>query len=168
MMIMFCVLAAPHVAVAESARSLAMSLGGFSGSDTSGIAIGIYSLRQKKVGWYINGTVSSDVDKDEDDDFRPIPEDIRVDEDTESTTVNIGLTLAIGPFAPYAGVGITQISQFGLYRTSSDAFWYKDKDNTDNNLNVGMLLLLGGQVGLDLGANSANEEIVLGLSWRFQ
>jgi hypothetical protein len=166
--IIFLTLAASQALSAENQRSLVMSLGGFSGSDTSGVAIGFYSLRPKRIGWYINGTVSSRADEDEDDDFRPIPEDTRVDEDTESTTVNVGLTFTVGPLAPYAGVGITQISEYGLYRTSSDAYWYKEKDNTDSNFNFGVVFLLGGKAGLDLGANNANDEIVLGLSWTFQ
>jgi hypothetical protein len=38
--VLFCVLAAPYAHSADDDRSLAFSLGGFSGSDTSGIAIG--------------------------------------------------------------------------------------------------------------------------------
>ena len=38
--VLFCVLAAPYAHSADDSRSLAFSLGGFSGSDTSGVAIG--------------------------------------------------------------------------------------------------------------------------------
>jgi hypothetical protein len=168
MIILFGALAAPAAFSAEDDRPLAFSLGGFSGSDTSGVAIGFYSLRPKRIGWYVNGTVSSSTDVDEDDDdFRPIPGDIRVDGDTESVTVNIGLTLALGPVAPYAGIGVTQITEYGLYRAPSEAFWYKEKDNTESNINVGLLITLHEEFGLDLGANSANEEIILGIKWGF-
>ena len=168
-LIMYCALAAPLACGAEDDRSLTMSLGGFSGSDTSGVAIGFYSLRPGSLGWYINGTVSSSADVDEDDDdFRPIPGDIRVDGDTESTTLNVGLTLALGPVVPYAGIGVTHISDYGLYRAPSAAYWYKEKDDNETNFNVGMLLRFHSNLGLDLGANSANEEIVLGLNWKFQ
>lgn len=161
---MLCVLAASSAYPAEAdERSLAFSLGGFSGSDTSGVAIGFYSLRPRSLGWYLNGTVSSRVDEDEDDDFRPIPGDVRVDSDTESTTLNVGLTWALGRVAPYVGIGISTISEFGLYRTSSEAFWYEEEDDTEGNLNVGVLVSLTDRFGLDLGANSANEEIALGL-----
>jgi len=162
---LFCALAVSNANSAENDRSLAFSLGGFSGSDTSGVAIGLYSLRPKSIGWYINGTVSSRVDKDEDDDFRPIPGDIRVDSDTESSTLNAGVTFALGPVAPYAGVGISTVSEYGLYRTVSDAFWYEEKDDTERNFNVGLLITPHRRFGLDLGANSANEEVILGLKW---
>lgn len=49
---------------------------------TSGVAIGFYSLRPNAVSWHINGTVSSRVDTDSDDNFRPIAGDIRVGSDT--------------------------------------------------------------------------------------
>jgi hypothetical protein len=166
---LFGLLAAPHASFAVGDRALAMSLGGFSGSDTGGVAIGIYSLRPKRIGWYINGTVSSSADVDKDDgDFRPIPSDVRVDSETESTTINFGLTLALGPVAPYAGIGVTQISEYGLYRAPSAAFWYEEKKDTEGNVNVGILFSLHPNLGLDLGANSANEEIVLGLKWEFR
>jgi len=166
--ILFCAVAASTANSAEDDRSLAFSLGGFSGSDTSGVAIGFYSLRPKGIGWYINGTVSSRVDKEEDNDFRPIPGDTRVDSDTESTTLNVGVTFALGPIAPYAGVGISTVSEYGLYRTASDAIWYEEKDDTEGNFNIGTIITLHGRLGLDLGANSANEEIVLGLKWDFE
>jgi opacity protein-like surface antigen len=162
-----CLLAAPYVQATDDDRSQRFSLGGFSGSDTSGVAIGFYSLRPKGVGWYINGTVSSRVDRDNDD-FRPIPGDIRVDGETESVTVNVGLMFALGPFSPYFGLGITQISEYGLYRAPSAAFWYEEKDDTEANFNVGLLLTLHQNLGLDIGANSANDELVLGLTWRFR
>jgi opacity protein-like surface antigen len=146
-------------------HSSAFSLGGFSGSDTSGIAIGFYSLRPKSIGWYINGTISSLVD--DDNDFRPIPGDIRVDSDTDSLTLNIGLTYALGPVTPYVGAGVSQVSEYGLYRAPSAAFWYEEEDDTEVNFNVGLLITLRQNLGLDLGANSANEEWVLGLTWRF-
>jgi hypothetical protein len=165
--VLFCVLAAPSAHSAEDNRSLAFTLGGFSGSDTSGVAIGFYSLRPKSIGWYINGTISSRVD-DDDDDFRPIPGDIRVDSDTDSVTLNIGVTYALGPVAPYAGVGVSQVSEYGLYRAPSAAFWYEESDDTEANFNVGLLVTLHRNFGLDLGANSANEEVVLGLKWRFR
>ena len=38
--LLFCVLAAPSAHSADDNRSLAFSIGGFSGSDTGGIAIG--------------------------------------------------------------------------------------------------------------------------------
>jgi hypothetical protein len=164
---LMCLLAAPYVQAVEDDRSRHFSIGGFSGSDTSGVAIGFYSLRPKSIGWYINGTVSSRVDKDGDD-FRPIPGDIRVDAETESVTANVGLTFALGPFSPYFGLGITQISEYGLYRAPSAAFWYEEKDDTEANFNVGLLLTLHQNLGLDLGANSANDELVLGLVWRFR
>ena len=150
----------------EVDHSFAFSLGGFSGDETSGIAIGFYSLRPKSIGWYINGTLSSSVD--DDNDFRPIPGDIRVDSDTESVTLNIGLTYALGVVTPYVGVGISEVSEYGLYRTPSTAFWYEEQDETEPNFNVGVLLTLHRNLGLDLGANSANEEVVLGLMWAFQ
>ena len=165
--LLLCLLVAPLAHSAEDDRALAMSLGGFSGNDTSGLAIGFYSLRPKSVGWYVNGTISSRVDDDADDDFRPIPGDIRVDGDTESITLNIGFTFAIGPVAPYAGVGISQVSEYGLYRAPSAAFWYEEKDDTEGNFNAGILLTLHRRLGLDLGANSANEEVVLGFKWEF-
>ncbi len=167
-LLLLCVLAAPAVHAADDDSSLAFSLGGFSGNETSGVAIGFYSLRPNAVGWYINGTVSSRVDRDSDDNFRPIPGDIRVDGETESVTVNVGLTLAIGRFASYVGGGITQISQYGLYRAPSAAFWYEEKDDMKGNVNAGILVTLHRNFGLDLGANSANEEIILGLNWRFR
>jgi opacity protein-like surface antigen len=167
--LLFCTLAAPLAYSAEGDRSLAMSLGGFSGNDTSGIAIGFYSLRPKSIGWYMNGTLSSRVDTDGDDDnFRPVPGDIRVDGDTESMTLNAGFTFAVGPVAPYVGVGISQISEYGLYRAPSAAFWYEEKDDTKGNFNVGILLSLHRRLGLDLGVNSANEEIAFGFKWAFQ
>jgi hypothetical protein len=159
------VLAAPAVQAADDERSLAFSIGGFSGDETSGIAMGFYSLRPNSIGWYINGTVASLVD--DDNDFRPIPGDIRVDSDTDSVTLNIGLTYALGRFATYVGGGITQVSKYGLYRAPSAAFWYEEEDDTKANVNAGILLTLHRNLGLDLGANSANEEIVLGLMWRF-
>jgi opacity protein-like surface antigen len=164
--ILLCVLSIPYAHAADDDRQLAFSLGGFSGSDTSGIAIGFYSLRPKSIGWYINGTISSRVDDDEDD-FRPIPGDIRVDSDTDSVTLNVGLTYTVGPVAPYVGAGIAEVSEYGLYRTASDAFWYEENDETEANLNIGLLISLRENLGLDLGANSANKEWVLGLAWRF-
>jgi hypothetical protein len=166
--VLFGILSAPYASSAEEDRSLAFSIGGFSGGDTNGVAVGLYWLRPGRVGWYVNGTVSSSTDVNDDDDFRPIPDDIRVDGETESTTLNVGLTLELGPVAPYSGIGITDISEYGLYRAPSAAFWYKEGDNTEANLNVGILLSLHGNLGLDLGANSANEEIVLGLKWDFR
>jgi hypothetical protein len=77
----------------------------------------------------------------------------------------VGVTFALGPIAPYAGVGISTISEYGLYRTASDAFWYEEKDDTEGNFNVGTIITLHGRFGIDLGANSANEEVVLGLKW---
>ena len=165
--VLFCVLAAPYAHAADDSRSLAFSIGGFSGSDTSGVAIGFYSLRPQNIGWYINGTVSSRVD-DDDDEFRPIPGDIRVDSDTDSVTLNIGLTYSLGPVAPYVGVGISEVTEYGLYRTPSAAFWYEESDDTEANFNVGVLVSFTDRFGLDLGANSANEEVVLGLMWRFR
>jgi hypothetical protein len=167
MFLLLCALAVPDAYSAEDDRSLAMSLGGFSGSDTSGVAIGFYSFRSRSIGWYINGTLSSRVDKD-DDDFRPVPGDIRVDGETESVTVSIGLTLALGPVTPYVGAGLTQVSEYGLYRAPSAAFWYEENDDTKANFNVGVLLALHRNFGLDLGANSANDELALGLTWRFR
>jgi opacity protein-like surface antigen len=164
---LLCVLAAPCAHSADDGQSLAFSLGGFSGDDTSGVAIGFYSLRHARIGWYLNGAVSSGVDKD-DDNFRPIPGDIRVDGETESVTLNIGLTWALGPIAPYVGAGVTQISRYGLYRAPSAAFWHKEKDDTEANFNLGLLITLHSRLGLDLGANSANDEWVLGLTWRFR
>jgi hypothetical protein len=35
------------------------------------------------------------------------------------------------------------------------------------NLNVGVLITLRRQLGLDVGANSANDEFILGLKWAF-
>jgi hypothetical protein len=165
------ILCAPGAASAqagEAGPSRAFSIGGFSGSDTSGVAIGFYSLPPSGVGWYINGTVSSRADKDDDENFRPIPGDIRVDGDTESVTLNLGLTLSVGRFASYVGGGITQISEYGLYRTPSAAFWYEEKDDTKANFNAGILVTLHRNFGIDLGANSANEEVVLGLKWGFR
>jgi hypothetical protein len=162
----FCLLAAAYAHAAEENRSFAFSLGGFSGSDTSGVAIGLYALRPSALGWYVNGTLSSRVDED-DDDFRPIPGDVRVDGDVDSVTLNIGLTFAFGPVAPYAGAGISQVSDYGLYRTPSAAFWYEESDETEANFNVGVLITLHRQLGLDVGANSANDELVLGLKWAF-
>ena len=49
--VLFCVLAAPYAHAADDNRSLAFPLGGFSSSDTSGAAIGFYSLRPKSIGW---------------------------------------------------------------------------------------------------------------------
>jgi hypothetical protein len=164
--LVFCVLAAPYAHPAEESRSLAFSLGGFSGGDTSGVAVGLYALRPGAIGWYVNGTVSSKVG-DDDDDFRPIPGDLRVDSDTDSVTLNLGLTFAFGPIAPYAGAGISQVSDYGLYRTPSAAFWYEENDETKVNLNVGVLITLRRQLGLDVGANSANDEFILGLKWAF-
>jgi opacity protein-like surface antigen len=163
--VLFCVLAAPCAHAAEDSRSLAFSLGGFSGSDTSGVAIGFYSIRPKSIGWYVNGTISSLVD--DDNDFRPIPGDIRVGSDTDSVTFNIGLTYALGPVTPYVGAGVSQVSEYGLYRAPSAAFWYEESDDTEANLNAGLLITLHQNLGLDLGVNSANEEWVLGLTWRF-
>jgi hypothetical protein len=162
----FCALAAPYAHAADDNRSLVFSLGGFSGSDTSGVAIGFHSLRPKSIGWYINGTISSRL-IDDDNDFRPIPGDIRVDGDTDSVTLNIGVTYALGPITPYVGVGISEVSEYGLYRTPSSAFWYEENDETEANLNVGMLISIHPNLGLDLGANTANKEWVLGLAWRF-
>lgn len=167
MFLLLCALAAPSAYSAEDEHALAMSLGGFSGTDTSGVAIGFYAFRSKSLGWYINATVSSRVDED-DDDFRPVPGDIRVDGETESVTVSIGLTLALGPVTPYVGAGLTQVSEYGLYRAPSAAFWYEENDDTKANFNVGVLLALHRNFGLDLGANSANDEWVLGLTWRFR
>jgi hypothetical protein len=160
-------LAISNAHAADDSRSLAFCLGGFSGNDTSGVAIGFYSLRPKNLGWYINGTVSSSVDKD-DNEFRPIPGDIRVDSDSDSVTVNIGFTYSLGAVAPYVGAGITQISEYGLYRAPSAAFWYEEKDSTEANFNFGILVALHHNLGLDLGANSANDEWVVGLTWRFR
>lgn len=160
-------LAISNVHATEDTRSLAFSLGGFSGDETSGIALGFYSLRSKSIGWYINGTVSSRADKG-DDNFRPIPGDIRVDGETESVTLNLGLTFALEPFTPYLGVGIMQISEYGLYRAPSAAFWYEESDDTKANFNIGLLIALHQNLGLDLGANSANDEWTLGLTWRFR
>jgi len=160
-------LAVPAAHAADHDRSLAFSIGGFSGDETSGVALGFYSLRPNNAGWYVNGTVSSRVDED-DGNFRPIPGDIRVYSETESITLNIGLTLALGPFASYVGGGISQVSEYGLYRTPSAAFWYEEKDKTRGNLNAGILLILRGGLGLDLGVNSANDEIALGLTCVFR
>ena len=164
--LLLCVLAAPALHSAEDDHSLVFSIGGFSGDETSGIAMGFYSLRPNAVGLYINGTLSSSVD--DDDNFRPIPGDIRVDSDTDSVTLNIGLTYALGRFASYVGGGITQVSEYGLYRAPSAAFWYEEEDETKFNANAGILVTLHRNLGLDLGANSANEEVVLGLNWRFR
>ena len=65
------------------------------------------------------------------------------------------------------GLGISQVSEYGLYRAPSSAFWYEESDDTEANVNVGLLITLHQNLGLDLGANSANEEWVLGLMWRF-
>lgn len=166
--LVFCfALAVPAAHAADNDRSRAFSIGGFSGDDTSGLAIGFYSFHPDNVGWYVNGTVSSRVDEG-DDNFRPIPGDIRVDSETESVTINVGLTLAFGPFVSYVGGGISQVSEYGLYRAPSAAFWYEEKDETKGNLNAGMLLILQGGLGMDLGVNSANDEIVLGLTWVFR
>ena len=166
LVLMLSALAAPHVWATEDTRSFAFSLGGFSGSDTSGVATGFYSLRPGSIGWYVNGTFSSRAGEHQDDDaFRPIPGDIRVDSDTESMSVNVGLTFTPEPVALYAGVGISQISEYGLYRAPSAAFWYEEKDDTKANFNFGLLLPLYRNLGLDLGVNSANEEVVLGLKW---
>ena len=162
-----CAFVVPGAHASDDDRSLALSIGGFSGDDTSGVALGFYSFRPDNVGWYVNGTVSSRVDTD-DDNFRPIPGDIRVDSETESVTVNVGLTLAFGPFVSYVGGGISQVSEYGLYRAPSAAFWYEEKDETEGNLNAGILLILGGGLGVDLGVNSANDEVVLGLTWVFR
>lgn len=150
----------------EHDPSLAFSLGGFYGDETSGIAVGVYSLRSDSVGWYINATVSSPVE--EDDNFRPIPGDIRVDSDTDSITLNIGITLSIGRVVTYVGAGVSQVSEYALYRTASDAFWYEEKDHTKGNLNTGLLFGISQNISLDLGANSANDEITLGLNWAFK
>ena len=163
---LFCVLAAPAVYATDDDRSLAFSIGGFSGDETSGITMGLYSLRPNTVGWYINGTIASSVD--DDDNFRPIPGDIRVDSDTDSVTLNIGLTYALGRFASYVGGGVSQISEYGLYRAPSAAFWYEEEDDTKFNVNAGILMTLYRNLGLDLGVNSANDEIALGLMWRFR
>lgn len=163
-----CSLGAADAQAEEQGPSRAFSIGGFSGSDTSGLALGFYALRPNSVGWYVNATVSSRVDKDEDRNFRPIPGDIRVDGETESVTLNVGLTLAFGPFASYVGGGVTQVSQYGLYRAPSAAFWYEEKDDTKANFNAGLLVTLHRNFGIDLGANSANEEVVLGLKWGFR
>jgi len=165
--ILVCTFAACSANAAEDRRSLAFSIGGFSGRDTSGVAMGFYALRPNSLGWYINGTLSARVDEDEDDTFRPIPSDVRVGSDTESVTLNVGLTFALGALVPYAGVGISSVSEYGLYRTLSDAFWYEEEEATEANFNVGILVSLTDRLGLDLSANSANEEIVLGLNWSF-
>lgn len=159
------VLAASHAYGADDERSFAFSLGGFSGDETSGLAMGVYSLRPDNLGWYINGTLSSLVE--DDDDFRPIPGDIRVDSDTDSATLNIGVTFSIGRVSTYVGVGVSQVSEYSLYRTFSDAFWYEESDDTKGNFNAGLLFVLSQNVGLDFGANSANDELTLGLNWRF-
>jgi hypothetical protein len=161
-----CLLAAPNAHAADDERSFAFSLGGFSGDETSGIAVGVYSLRPDSIGWYVNATASSLVD--DDDDFRPIPGDIRVDSDTDSVTLNIGLTLSLGRVATYVGVGVSSVAEYGLYRTPSFAYWYEEKSDTKGNLNAGLLFGITQNIGLDVGANSANDEITLGLNWRFR
>ena len=159
------VLAVTSVHAVEDERSLAFSLGGFSGDQTSGLAMGFYVLRPDSLGWYINGTVSSLVD--DDDNFRPIPGDVRVDSDTDSVTLNVGLTLSIGRVTTYVGGGVSSVAEYGLYRTPSFAYWYEEKSDTKGNFNAGLLLALSQNVGLDFGGNSANEEITLGVNWRF-
>ena len=38
----------------------------------------------------------------------------------------------------------------------------------ESNFNVGTVVTLHESLGIDLGANSANEEIVLGLKWNLE
>ena len=159
------VLAAPILHAAEEDRSLAFSLGGFSGDETSGLAMGFYSIRPDRLGWYLNGTISSLVD--DDDDFRPIPGDIRVDSDTDSVTLNVGLTFSIGRVTTYFGGGVSRVGNYGLYRTPSFAYWYEEESDTKGNFNAGLLFGLSESIALDLGGNSANDELTLGVNWRF-
>jgi hypothetical protein len=150
----------------DDTRAYAFSLGGFAGDETNGFALGFYFMRPKSFGWYVNGTVSYLVYDDED--FRPIPGDIRVDSDSDSMTLNTGLTFALGSVMTYVGAGISQVSEYGLYRTPTTGFWYEEKDQSKANFNVGVLIALSQNLGLDLGVNSANEEFVLGLNWIFR
>ncbi|NHA14617.1 hypothetical protein [Thioalkalivibrio sp. XN279] len=163
--VLFCVVAVPTVHADDDDPVLAFSVGGFSGDDTSGIAVGVYSLQPNRLGWYVNATISSLIEDDEY--FRPIPGDIRVDSDTDSITLSVGLTWSVSRVTTYFGAGFSSVGQYGLYRTPSFSYWYEESTDTKGNFNAGLLFGLSQSIGLDVGANSANEEVTLGLNWRF-